>query len=77
MKFQLGKNGITEGTIENLERAFKHHSVVRISVLRSLAPTKEKMSALADELIARFGGGYRVVRIGFTLVLKKRSARVK
>jgi len=32
-KFQIGKNGITQGTLDSLSLVFKNHKHVRISVL--------------------------------------------
>lgn len=77
MKFQIGKNGITEGTIIGLANAFKTHKAIRISVLQNYAPTKERVRLVADELVTRLGGTYRYIVVGFTIILKKLAPRTK
>lgn len=71
MKFQLGKAGLTEGTIASLQLAFKNHETVRISVLQSLAPTKDMVKQIADEIVAKLGPNYRRTLVGFTIILRK------
>ncbi len=71
MNFQIGKNGITEGTISSLRMAFKTHKSVRISVLQNFAPTKDKVRMIADELAKTLGEGYRYTTVGFTIILRK------
>lgn len=77
MKFQIGKNGISEGTIVGLQSAFKTHKSVRISVLQNYAPTKDKVRIIADELVHKLGGGYRYTAIGFTIILRKGAPSLK
>lgn len=74
MKFQIGKAGITEGTVESLRMGFKSHKVIRISVLKSQAPTKDKVREIAEELAKRIGGRFTHTIIGFTIILRKLSA---
>jgi len=71
MNFQIGKQGVTEGVITTLENAFKTHKSIRISVLKNQQPTKDKVRAIADELVSKLKGDYKYVTIGFTIVLKK------
>ncbi len=75
MKFQIGKSGITEGVLESLALGFKTHSAIRISVLRSQAPTKDKVKEIAEELTKKLEGSYRFIVVGFTIVLKKRQEK--
>ncbi|MEI6732268.1 MAG: YhbY family RNA-binding protein [archaeon] len=79
--FQIGKAGLTPGVVESLSLAFKTHKQVRISVLKaSSSHNKEGMRKLAvelsDNLAKRFGGNYRARIIGFTIILRKSSAKV-
>ncbi len=73
MKFQIGKAGVTEGTITSLTLAFKTPPVVRVSILQSLAPTKETVRAIAGSLVQRLGGTFKYSTVGFTIILKKRK----
>lgn len=77
MKFQIGKNGISEGTIVGLKLAFKTHKSVRISVLQNYAPTKDKVRAIADELVQKLGGSHRYTTVGFTIILRAAGRPVK
>lgn len=72
-RFQIGKNGITEGTIESLKLAFKTHVIIKVSVLRSAARDKTKIKEMANELVAKLGKGFKFRTIGFTIVLMKRN----
>ncbi len=70
-KFQIGKNGITDGVIESLTLAFKKHKTVRISVLKNSGRDKNSIRGMAEELAARLGGNFKHIIIGFTIVLRK------
>lgn len=74
MKFQIGKNGITEGTIASLQSAFKTHKTVRIAVLQNYTPTKDKVKGIADELVQKLGGTYKYTTVGFTIILRKTAS---
>ncbi len=76
MKFQIGKSGITEGAIESLRLGFKTHKAIRISVLKSQAPTKEKVQEIANQLAQRIGGSFVCTIVGFTIILRKRRTAV-
>ena len=76
MKFQIGKSGITEGAIESLRLGFKTHKVIRISVLKSQAPTKDKVQEIAHQLARRIGGNFVHTIVGFTIILRKRRPAV-
>jgi len=71
MKFQIGKQGITEGVIVSLKNAFKTHKSVRISVLQNQAPSKDKVRGIAEELCLKLEGNYVFTLIGFTIILRK------
>ncbi len=77
MNFQIGKNGIRDGTIESLKLAFKTHKSVRISVLKSQAPTKDKVRGIAEEIITKLKGPYRITIVGFTIILSKAKGAKK
>lgn len=79
--FQIGKLGLTPGVLESLSLAFKTHKQVRISVLKaSTSHNKAGMQTLASELVEKmskeYGGNYRARIIGFTIILRKSSAKV-
>lgn len=75
-KFQIGKQGITEGTIVSQDNALKNHQV-RITVLKSAGHDRSKMPAFVEELKQRLPVtcSYRV--IGFTIILNKLGKTTK
>ncbi|MDP3881589.1 MAG: YhbY family RNA-binding protein [Nanoarchaeota archaeon] len=73
IKFQIGKNGITEGVIESLVLAFKNHKQVRITALKSAG--RDNLTEMANEIIRRLQGKTEFVYsfriLGFTIILNK------
>ena len=74
-KFQIGKNGVTEGVITALNSNLKTHTQLRISVLKSLTRDKEKIREVTEKIINKlaYKCNYRI--IGFTIILKKQSSK--
>ncbi|MFH1802686.1 MAG: YhbY family RNA-binding protein [archaeon] len=69
-KFQIGKNGLTDGTLESLQLALKHHKQVRISILKSACRNREELEKMAKELREKLPvKNHRV--IGYTIILIK------
>ena len=71
LKFQIGKNGINDGLIENLNLAFKKHKMMRIVVLKNVVRNREKVKEMAEEIRTRLEGKYNYRIIGFTIAMKK------
>ena len=72
-KFQIGKNGITDGTIESLELALKNHKQIRISVLKSSGRNRESIHEMAQEIKKRLLVGSDARILGFTIILIRRD----
>jgi RNA-binding protein YhbY len=70
-QFQIGKAGLTEGTIESLKTYFKTHFYVRVSVLPSATRNKEELKKLNEDLLKGLGKNYTSRIIGYTLVVKR------
>ena len=70
--FQIGKNGVTEGTLNSLDTAFKHHKRIRISVLKSATRNREELKALADKIQSSLKTKTVYKLIGYTIILMKR-----
>ena len=71
VRFQIGKNGITESFRESLANAFKTRKIIKISVLKNAVRDKERVKVMAEELISSMEGSYKYKIIGFTIVLRK------
>ncbi len=70
--FQIGKNGVTDGTITSLETAFKHHKRIRISVLKSATRNREELKQIADKIQSSLKIKTVYKLIGYTIILRKR-----
>lgn len=78
--FQIGKNGITEGTIESLSLAFKNHKVARVSVLKSSGRDRDSIKKMAEELCEKLKIDdltFSFKIIGFTIILRRHSPNNK
>jgi len=71
MQVNIGKNGITEGTFELLQNAFKNNKDVKISVLKSGGHEREKVKQMAEEIINKLGNNFTYRIVGFTIFVKK------
>jgi len=68
---QIGKNGLTEGTIKWLKNAFKTHKLVKISVLKSGGHEREKVKEMADKMVSELGKNFTYRIVGFTISVRK------
>jgi RNA-binding protein YhbY len=53
LKFQIGKNGVTDGTIEFLNNALKTHKNLRISVFKSSGRERDSIKVMAEDIQKR------------------------
>jgi len=76
-KFQIGKNGITQGIINSMNLNLKTHNRLRVSILKSTGRDKNKIKTMAEDLINKlnYNCNYRI--IGFTIILRKQSKKQK
>lgn len=81
VRFQIGKQGLTENFIKNLENCFKNNKSAKIYVLKSARAEgnggKQQVEKYAKEILEKLGKNYVAKVIGFTIALKKlgKSAR--
>ncbi len=76
VSLQIGKRGLTHGTIEAIKNAFKTRENVKVCVLKSAGHEKKKIKQIAEEIQKELGERYTYRIIGFTIFLKKwRKAR--
>jgi len=69
--FQIGKNKITKGLIENLKKTLEKNKSARVSYLKSSERTHESVDKDIKTLEKELGNRYVIKRIGFTLVIRK------
>ena len=76
-KFQIGKNGLTEGAISSLNQDFKTHNQIRITVLKSAERDRDKIKILADNIIQKISYDCNYKILGFTIILRRQSIKEK
>lgn len=73
MHMNLGKNGLTAGSMEMIQNAFKKHKQIRITVLKSFTRDREKIKETGNSIISNLGKNYRLRIIGFTIILNRKK----
>lgn len=68
---QIGKNGFTEGIIENIKNCFKTRESVKVCLLKSAGHDREKVREIAEKICRELGKRYTYKIVGFTIFLKK------
>jgi len=66
---RVGKNGLTEGVIEEIRAQLKNRKIVKIKFLKN--SEREDMKALAERIAGEVGGTVVDVR-GFTITIEKK-----
>lgn len=74
-KIQIGKNGLSDGVLNQIKDILKTRKSVRISMLKSSVSNKEQAQEMSDKIIAFLGTGYRFRLIGHTIVLHRFSGK--
>lgn len=71
----LGKQGLTAGFIELLEKTFKKNDLVKISILKSATRNKKEAKDIVEkicvELEKRLQKKFTSKVVGFTIFIKK------
>ena len=67
----IGKNGLTEGTLELIKSHFKTRENVKIILLKSAGHDKKTTKEIAEKIQESLGKNYTHRVIGFTICLKK------
>ncbi len=70
-RFQIGKQGLTEGVLQSIAQDLKYHKQVRISVLKSATRNREEIKKIAKEIVERLPCKLNYRIIGFTIILIK------
>jgi RNA-binding protein YhbY len=75
VKFQIGKQGLTENFIKTLENCFKNNVSAKIYVLKSARPEgragKAQVEEYSNKILEKFGKNYTSKVIGFTINIRK------
>jgi RNA-binding protein YhbY len=71
----LGKQGLTPGFIDLLEKTFKKNDLVKVVVLKSATRNRDELKEISNkiciELTKKIGRGFTARVIGFTIFIRK------
>ena len=76
-KFQIGKKGLTEEFIKQIETTFKTCRKVKIDILKSACRDKDEAKQIAENLIERLGKNFDYKLIGYVLTILKFNKDVR
>jgi RNA-binding protein YhbY len=68
---QIGKNGMTENTVETIRNHFKNRKNVRVVFLKSSTRNKKKLKEDVEGIVDNLGKNYTFRILGFTAFIKK------
>jgi len=71
MHLQIGKNGLTDGVIEQARKMLEKEKAIKVTLLKSSTRDRKEAKELADNLISGLGDKFQYRLIGYTIVLKK------
>jgi len=70
-KFQIGKNGVTSGSIAAINSLLRHYYQVRIYVLQSAGRDREKMPEIEKEITSKIDVPIYSRIIGFSIIVNR------
>ena len=72
-KLQIGKNGLTQGFIEQIKKIFedKGTEFIKVSILKSCCRNKEEAEKIGEKLIGELGKNYTYRLVGYVLSVRK------
>jgi RNA-binding protein YhbY len=76
-KFQIGKKGLTEEFIKQIETTFTTCRKIKIDILKSACRDKEEAKQIAQTLIDRLGKNFDYKLIGYVLTIMKFNKAVR
>jgi len=75
VSFNLGKNGLTRNFIDSLEKTFKKHDLVKVSILKSATRNRSEIRKIAQEICSELKKliekDFTAKIVGFTIYIKK------
>ena len=71
VQLQIGKNGLTDGFIENVKRLFEKELIIRISILKSACRDKKQAEEISKKILDSLGKNFTGRLIGYVITIKK------
>ena len=70
-KFQIGKQGLTEGVLDSLRQDLKNHRQVRVSILKSCCRTRAEVLEIISKMKSSLPKKFKYRLIGYTVAISK------
>ena len=70
-KLQIGKNGLSEAFVEQVQGIFKKEKIVKISILKSACRDKNDAEKMAQDLVCALGGKFDYKLVGYVVTVIK------
>ncbi len=67
----MGKNGLTEAFVKQINSIFENEKLVKISILKSACRDKIEAEKISEDLIDMLGAKYGYKLIGYVLTIVK------
>lgn len=68
---QMGKNGLTDGVIEQARKMLEKEKAIKITILKSATRDRKEAKEISEKLISSLGSNFQYRLIGYTIILKK------
>jgi RNA-binding protein YhbY len=76
-KFQIGKKGLTEEFIKQIETTFTTCRKVKIDILKSACRDKEEAKQIAKAIVDKLGKNFDYKLIGYVLTIMKFNKNIR
>ena len=77
VQLQIGKNGLTDGFIENVKKLFENETIIKVSILKSACRDKKEAQLMADKLLEILGKYYAARLVGYVITINKFKHKVR
>ena len=75
VNFEIGERGLNRNFIDAIEKTFKKHDLIKVSILRSATRDRKEARKIAQEICSELkkieGKDFTAKIIGFTIFIRK------
>ena len=71
--FQIGKNGVTDSSIQAINHLLDYHKQVRITLLPSSGRNSKNIKEIGENIASKLARPVYVKTIGFTIILLRKG----
>jgi RNA-binding protein YhbY len=77
MQIQIGKNGLTQGVIDQIKKLFVDEEIMKISILKSACRDKAEAQEIANKIVETLGKNYTARLVGYVVTINKFRREVR